>query len=188
MDVTSYQSGTNFVEEAALPSRGERLRAFVALKGQRRSLVMGVIALVLVCVTLLVIILRMGAEREVVPLGRGIAGVDTVPAGTGPTFAADAGPEIVGGEASYYGDELTGSPTASGEAFDPEEMTAAHRTLPMGSKLKVTNARTGDSVVVRVNDRGPFHGRRVIDVSKAAAQKIGLLKSGTGRVELALLD
>ena len=177
-----------------LPTRRERLRAFIALKHQRNVLITGVLVLLLICAALLVVALRMGSEPEVVPLGRGIAGVDApVRAADAPVRAADAdrgvaGQEIAGGEASYYGDELAGSPTASGEAFNPEQMTAAHRTLPLGSKLLVTNARTGDSVVVRVNDRGPFHGRRVIDVSKAAARQIGLLRSGTGRVELALLN
>ena len=93
--------------------------------------------------------------------------------------------EVVGaGKASYYGAELAGNPTASGEAFDPAEMTAAHRTLPFGTRVRVTNERNGESVVVRVNDRGPFHGDRVIDVSTAAAKEIGLKRSGTAPVTL----
>ena len=91
------------------------------------------------------------------------------------------------GQASYYGDELAGSRTASGEVFEPERLTAAHRTLPLGSRVRVTNPRTSESVVVRINDRGPFHGNRVIDLSSAAARSIGLIRSGTGRVNLALL-
>ena len=91
------------------------------------------------------------------------------------------------GEASYYGNELAGNPTASGEIFDPNRLTAAHRTLPLGSKVRVTNPQNGRSVVVRVNDRGPFHGNRVIDLSAAAARNIGLIQSGTERVKLALL-
>lgn len=97
---------------------------------------------------------------------------------------AAAGQPIGGGEASYYGAELAGNPTASGEAFDPSELTAAHRTLPFGTRLRVTNERTGASVVVRVNDRGPFHGDRVIDVSTAAAREIGLKRAGTAPVTL----
>lgn len=91
------------------------------------------------------------------------------------------------GVASYYGDELAGNRTASGERFDPDALTAAHRTLPFGSKVRVTYPRTGDSVVVTINDRGPFHGNRVIDLSEAAAEQIGLVRAGAGRVELALL-
>ena len=95
--------------------------------------------------------------------------------------------EIGGGVASYYGNELAGNRTASGERFDPGQLTAAHRTLPFGSKVRVTNMSTGDSVIVRINDRGPFHRGRVIDVSHAAAREIGMHRSGTARVKLALL-
>lgn len=95
--------------------------------------------------------------------------------------------EIDGGTASYYGRELAGNRTASGERFDPGQLTAAHRTLPFGSLVRVTNTANGDSVVVRINDRGPFHRGRVIDVSHAAAREIGMHRSGTARVKLALL-
>ena len=97
---------------------------------------------------------------------------------------AEAGEPIEGGRASYYGRELAGNPTANGERFDPSDLTAAHRTLPFGTRVRVTHARTGESVVVRVNDRGPFHDDRVIDVSRAAADEIGLTRSGTAEVEL----
>lgn len=88
-------------------------------------------------------------------------------------------------EASYYGDEFAGRPTANGEIFDPGQMTAAHRTLPFGSLVRVSDADTGRSVVVRINDRGPFHGDRAIDLSEAAAREIGMLGSGTAKVSLA---
>ena len=91
------------------------------------------------------------------------------------------------GVASYYGRRFAGRPPANGETFDPARLTAAHRTLPFGSKVRVTNPRTGADVIVRINDRGPFHGNRVIDLSTAAARSIGLLKAGTGRVRLALI-
>ncbi len=91
------------------------------------------------------------------------------------------------GEASYYGNELAGQPTASGEPFDPAELTAAHPTLPLGSKLRVTNTRNGRSIIVRVNDRGPFRGKRVIDVSREAARKLGMLQRGTAMVTLELI-
>jgi rare lipoprotein A len=92
------------------------------------------------------------------------------------------------GMASYYGRQFDGRRTASGETFDMTEMTAAHRTLPFGTKVRVTNADNGRSVVVRINDRGPFSGGRLIDVSRAAAQRLGLIASGHGRVTLKLLD
>ena len=97
--------------------------------------------------------------------------------------------EIGSGMASYYGRELAGNRTANGERFNPDELTAAHRTLAFGSKVRVTNMATGQSVVVRINDRGPFGGhKRVIDVSHAAAKEIGLNRSGTARVSMALLS
>ncbi len=96
--------------------------------------------------------------------------------------------EIGGGMASYYGDELAGNRTASGERFNPAQLTAAHRSLPFGSMVRVTNTSNGDSVIVRINDRGPFSHGRVIDVSHAAAREIGMHRSGTARVKLALLN
>ena len=104
-----------------------------------------------------------------------------------PTVAVshvESGTALEGGTASYYGAELAGNPTASGEPFDPSELTAAHRTLPFGTRVRVTNPNNGESVVVRINDRGPFHGDRVIDVSTAAAQEIGLKRAGTLEVDL----
>jgi rare lipoprotein A len=93
--------------------------------------------------------------------------------------------DIPDGVASWYGAELAGNKTASGERFNPQALTAAHRTLPLGSKVRVTHG--GKSVVVRINDRGPFHGNRVIDLSQAAAEQIGLRRKGSGRVELVRL-
>lgn len=123
--------------------------------------------------------------------------VDAAPALTEPQPGADTAAliqesprfdPIGSGIASYYGNELAGNRTANGERFNPSALTAAHRTLPFGSKVRVTYARTGESVVVTINDRGPFHGNRVIDLSKAAAEQIGLARAGSGRVELALLS
>ena len=91
------------------------------------------------------------------------------------------------GEASYYGSELAGNRTASGERFNPRELTAAHRTLPLGSKIRVTNKANGKSVVVRVNDRGPFVKRRIVDVSRAAAEEIAMVRSGKANVTLEIL-
>lgn len=101
---------------------------------------------------------------------------------------AGAGKPLAGGTASYYASQFHGRRTASGERFDMGAMTAAHRTLPFGTKVRVTNPANGKSVVVRINDRGPFHKGRLIDVSHAAAQRLGLIARGHGRVELALLN
>ncbi|WP_313437947.1 septal ring lytic transglycosylase RlpA family protein [Novosphingobium sp.] len=95
---------------------------------------------------------------------------------------------IKGGTASFYGRELRGNRTASGERFNPDDLTAAHPSLPFGTMLRVTNPRNGDSVMVRVNDRGPFHSNRVIDLSEAAAKEIGIARMGSGKVELAVLN
>jgi rare lipoprotein A len=88
------------------------------------------------------------------------------------------------GRASWYA--LT-SKTASGERCNPSAMTAAHRTLPFGTKVKVENLKNGRSVVVRINDRGPFIGGRIIDVTKAAAAKLGMLQAGIAHVKLTVL-
>lgn len=104
------------------------------------------------------------------------------------TAAAPQFEPIGEGMASYYGSGLAGNRTASGDRFDPGALTAAHRTLPFGTQVQVTNEATGDSVIVTINDRGPFHGNRVIDLSEAAARQIGLTRSGSGRVELAVVS
>jgi rare lipoprotein A len=86
------------------------------------------------------------------------------------------------GLASFYADKYQGRRTSSGEVFDQQKMTAAHKSLPFGTKLKVTNPDNGRSVVVTINDRGPFVRGRVLDLSKAAASKIGLVSKGVGTV------
>lgn len=101
---------------------------------------------------------------------------------------ADEGTDIGSGVASFYGRKFNGRRTASGERFDMNALTAAHRTLPFGSHVRVTNPANGKSVVVRINDRGPYHGNRVIDLSRSAATEIGLIARGSGKVELSLLD
>lgn len=88
------------------------------------------------------------------------------------------------GLASWYGNKFHGHPTASGEIYDMYAMTAAHKTLPIPCYVKVTNLDNGRSVVVKVNDRGPFHPGRIIDLSYAAAVKLGLDKTGTAPVEV----
>jgi rare lipoprotein A len=88
------------------------------------------------------------------------------------------------GVASYYGGHHHGRRTASGERFNMNAMTAAHRSLPFGTRLRVTDTRTGRNVVVRVNDRGPFIRGRVVDLSVAAARSLGMMGSGVAPVRL----
>ena len=97
------------------------------------------------------------------------------------TLPANAGQT---GVASYY---KSGKVTANGERFKPLGMTAAHRKLPFGTKVRVTHLGTGKSVVVRINDRGPFIGKRIIDLSLGAARRIGMTKSGLARVRVDIL-
>ena len=88
------------------------------------------------------------------------------------------------GIASYYADYFHGRLTANGERFDMHELTAAHKTLPFGSMVRVTNLSNGRNVIVRINDRGPFIKGRIIDLSLGAAKKIGLLKKGITQVRI----
>lgn len=88
------------------------------------------------------------------------------------------------GLASWYGKKFNGHNTSNGERYDMYAMTGAHKTLPIPSYVRVTNLDNGKSVVVRINDRGPFHQGRIVDLSYAAAQRIGIHKTGTGRVEV----
>ncbi|NBD33123.1 MAG: septal ring lytic transglycosylase RlpA family protein [Cyanobacteria bacterium] len=91
------------------------------------------------------------------------------------------------GRASWYGPRFHGRRTASGERFNAGAYTAAHRSLPFGTKVRVTNLSNGRAVVVRINDRGPYAGGRVIDLSKAAARAIGMIRSGTAPVRIEIL-
>ncbi|MVT07126.1 septal ring lytic transglycosylase RlpA family protein [Chitinophaga tropicalis] len=88
------------------------------------------------------------------------------------------------GKASYYADKFQGRKTASGETFRQGRLTAAHRSLPFGTKVKVTNIANGKSVKVRINDRGPFAEGRIIDLSKKAAKRIGMVNTGVANVEI----
>lgn len=95
--------------------------------------------------------------------------------------------EPMHGEASWYGQEFAGRTTANGEIFDPLLMTAAHRSLPFGTIVDVKNPATGQTVRVRINDRGPYVGNRLIDLTYAAAQQIGLVEPGHGEVDLKIV-
>tara|TARA_B100002051_G_C16743053_1_gene645582 strand:- start:1686 stop:2252 length:567 start_codon:yes stop_codon:yes gene_type:complete len=94
---------------------------------------------------------------------------------------------VITGEASWYGPGFYGNRTANGEVFRPGTMTAAHRHLPFGTKVRVTNLWNGRSAVIRINDRGPFIGHRVIDLAHGAASHLGLTASGIAQVRLEVL-
>lgn len=189
-----------------LPRRRDRLRTFVNLKTQNRRLRIASALLFLAALAFAAALALQPSPQDEILIGEGRAGVDEtltppleiaeadleMPAAPALDIepderAAASGEHAGAGPASYYGDELAGNPTASGEPFDPARMTAAHRSLPLGSRVRVTHERSGESVVVRINDRGPFHGNRIIDLSEAAARQLGMLRSGTARVELELL-
>lgn len=104
----------------------------------------------------------------------------TPPAGDGSLYAR--------GRASWYGPNFHGNLTANGERYDMYAMTAAHKTLPFGTRLRVVNVDNGRSAAVRVNDRGPYKKGRILDVSKAAAKELGMLGSGTARVRLYVVE
>jgi rare lipoprotein A len=106
-------------------------------------------------------------------------------ASAAPATASAAAGET--GKIAWYGRKFAGRKTASGEAFNPEALTMAHKTLPFGTRVKVTNPKNGKSVTVRVNDRGPTQADRVGDVSYAAARKLGMLKPGVIEAELTVV-
>ena len=91
------------------------------------------------------------------------------------------------GVVSWYGAAFHDRPTASGERFDSDAMTMAHPTLPFGTQVKVTNLRNGRTVVVRVNDRGPFAGQRIADLSRAAAAQLGMMKRGVAKARIEVI-
>jgi len=96
--------------------------------------------------------------------------------------------EILYGQASYYSDKFNGRKTASGEIFNQKKLTAACNKLPLGTRIKVTNLQNGDSVIVKVNDRLHPKMERVVDLSKAAAKKIGLITAGVTRVKVEVIQ
>ena len=100
------------------------------------------------------------------------------------TMNAQAETVFQQGKASYYGKAHHGKKTASGKRFNMRAMTAAHRSLPFGTQLKVTSKDTGKSVIVTINDRGPYAGGRILDLSQEAARQLGMIKQGVGVVTL----
>ena len=131
-----------------------------------------------------------------VPIRQTLAGRSTSygkPAGPKPEYenpkdyqnpSKDAWKDEMEGLASWYGADFNGRLTASGEVYDMYQMTAAHKTLPLGTVVKVTNQDNGKTVEVRINDRGPYVKGRIIDLSKSAASAIGIKESGTAPVKL----
>ena len=110
--------------------------------------------------------------------------------GCAPSLTMSSGSGSFGpreGMASYYGREFNHRKTASGERFDMNKLTAAHRELPFGTMVKVTNLSNGKSVVVRINDRGPFKRDRIIDLSFAAGKAIGMMSAGSVRVRIEIV-
>ena len=95
--------------------------------------------------------------------------------------------EVLKGIASYYHDSLHGRKTASGVPYNKRALTAAHKTLPLGTKVKVTDAATGKSIVVKINDRGPFVKGRIIDLSRRAARELGMERKGLTKVRVEIL-
>lgn len=95
---------------------------------------------------------------------------------------------VINGQASWYGPGFYGNRTANGEVFTRGTMTAAHRTLPFGTRVRVRNLSNGRTAVVRINDRGPFHYGRVLDLAHGAASELGVIASGTAQVSLEVLD
>ena len=108
--------------------------------------------------------------------------------GTPPIEVPAKTPTVHVGDASWYGPGFGGKTTASGEVFDETKMTAAHKTLPLGTKAKVTNLKDGKSVQVEINDRGPYAEGRIIDLSQAAAKALGIIDRGVVKVRVESLE
>jgi rare lipoprotein A len=122
-------------------------------------------------------------------LGIGLVVLTLTLAGTGQARADSI--EITGSkvvQASWYGREFAWRRTASGERFDPMDLTCAHRSLPMGTRVRVTNLLNGRSVLVTINDRGPFQRRREIDLSYGAARALGMVQRGVAQVRIELVE
>jgi rare lipoprotein A len=96
--------------------------------------------------------------------------------------------QVQTGKASFYADKFEGTPTASGEKYKHTKLTAAHKTLPFGTKVKITNLANNESVEVIINDRGPYVEGRIVDVSKSAAEKLGFVNQGLAEVRLEVID
>jgi rare lipoprotein A len=131
--------------------------------------------------------LNVGCQRECATAPAAYAVTPAVAEGPAPFEPAKG--RVLHGRASYYSDSLAGNLTANGERYDPRALTAAHRSLAFGTQVRVTRPDTGSSVVVRINDRGPFGDRRrIIDLSRRAAQDLGMIRAGVVDVEVEVLE
>ncbi|MFT3922601.1 MAG: septal ring lytic transglycosylase RlpA family protein [Myxococcales bacterium] len=159
-----------------------RLRGLQALAGRARSwLAQGQGELIVRLVLLGFVLIAAGSCCSGIRSSRATQASTTT---TPPPPVDPAGGEVLRGQASFYANSLRGHPTASGERYDPRKLTAANRTLPFGTRLRVTRLDNGKSVVVTVNDRGPFgHRRRILDLSRAAAEQLDMLGAGVVQVQ-----
>jgi len=136
----------------------------------------------------------LSGSREKAAIGRATPGEACESVGNDMTESFDLRRELSRsrlrkvGVASWYGPGFGGKKTARGDIFDSKKLTAAHKTLPLGSKARVTNLSNSKSVEVEINDRGPYIEGRIIDLSEAAAQALGMIDHGTAKVEIELLD
>lgn len=138
-------------------------------------------------VLLLGIVLLPNLSTPVMAIPDASPGVPTLPVPALRSESDEPPATTLTGVASWYGKVMAGRLTASGERFRPSELTAAHRTLPFGTRVRVIDLATGHSVVVKITDRGTLYPDRVIDLSSGAARKLGILRAGVARVRLELL-
>lgn len=132
-------------------------------------------------------VILFGALALAISCGGGCTSKEAAP--KGPQKIEGRRGRTFSGKASYYGGRFHGRKTASGERFNKNAMTAAHRRLPFGTRVRVTNRENGKSCVVRINDRGPFGNRgRIIDLSEAAARKLGMIDAGVVRVKVEVIE
>ena len=126
------------------------------------------------------------ASNQIAPGGANIQKVNIEPNGQKKSSTSTT-KHALSGTASWYGPRFHGKKTASGEIYDQNKLTAAHKTVPLGSKARVTNLDNGNTVEVEINDRGPFVQGRIIDLSRAAARALGFVESGTAPVRVELI-
>lgn len=127
------------------------------------------------------------AEEQVIVTDTLLVSSDTVASIADTLFIEEGNILQLEGEASYYADRFEGKTTSCGELFQQDELTAAHRELPFGTILKVVNLSNGAYTIVRINDRGPWRPHRIIDLSRCAAEQLGMLKAGVTNVRLEIL-
>ncbi len=121
-----------------------------------------------------------------IPLDTQSAVMESAPEVASPSVATLQYDKI--GYVSFYGKKFHGRKTASGEIFNKHDLTAAHRTLPFGTRVEVTHLRSGRKIVVRINDRGPFHKNRILDISRASAEQLGIVNKGVARARVRVVD